>query len=234
MTIKSTKCSFRGFTLVELLIVIAIIAVLALVTFTAARRFVESGRKVQALAQFRNVGVGITMFISDYNKPPIPVSKRTEGIDTLYGDPGGQYSNGYLVAVLAGDSKDFVFGAETFSVKDVNPRGEAYLVLPTTTNGKLGVSNTDGNLYDPWGKQILIAVNGMKGESMSLVDTVAGNNGRSDSRLDTYGYGAYRDTNPRDLAFACWSFGKDGKKGNNGSSFGALVPYTGSDDVISW
>ena len=58
--------------MVELLIVIAIIAVLALVTFTAARRFIESGRKVQALAQFRNVGVGITMFISDYNKPPIP------------------------------------------------------------------------------------------------------------------------------------------------------------------
>jgi hypothetical protein len=116
----------------------------------------------------------------------------------------------------------------------VNPRGETYLTLPITTNNRLGVSTTDGNLYDPWGGQILIAVNGMKGEDKVLVDTVAGDGGKSDTRLDTYGYGEYKDTNPKDLTFACWSYGKDGKKGKNGSSFGALVPFAGSDDVISW
>ena len=66
----------RGFTLVELLVVISIVAVLAALVTMVANRSIESGRKVQALAQFRDFQVGMTLFETDYLRPPIPQSKR--------------------------------------------------------------------------------------------------------------------------------------------------------------
>jgi prepilin-type N-terminal cleavage/methylation domain-containing protein len=94
-----------GFTLVELLVVILIIVVMAVLVAAGARRFIENGRKVKAMAQFRDFQVGMSLFETDYNKPPIPQSKRDTGWDTIYGDPGGNYTNQFLVAALAGETR---------------------------------------------------------------------------------------------------------------------------------
>ncbi len=224
----------RGFTLVELLVVIAIIAVLAVISSMGAFRFIESGRKVQTLAQFRDVGTGMTMYITDYNKPPIPASKMADGLDTLYGDAGGKYPNGFIIAVLAGDTSRSPWGSEAFDVTTANPRLETYLTMPITSNNKQGVGKLDGNLYDPWGKQIMIVVNGMKGTTKDLDTSVLGSKGISDTFLDTKGFGEYKDTKPKDQSHVCISFGKDAKKGNKGATPSTVVPYAGSDDVISW
>ncbi len=221
-----------GFTLIELLIVIAIIAVLATLATFGAGRFIENSRKVQALAQFRDFQVGMTLFETDYRKPPIPRTKRESGWDTIYGDPGGNYTNQFLVAALAGENKDYPYQGENFSTADVNPRGESYMTFPMATNNKKGVG-LDGKLYDPWGREIMVAINGFKSnnERDQLVDF---GGGRNDLRLHTWGLAEYSETKPKEQSYVFWSYGKDGVKGNGKSNGQGQVSLAGSDDVVSW
>lgn len=221
-----------GFTLIELLIVIAIIAVLSVIGFMGTARFIEKGKKVQALAQFRDLETGMRMFEVDYRRPPIPKSKRETGWDTIYGDLGGNYSTQFLVAALAGENEDIPYGGENFDSKDANPREESYVVFPLASENKNGVG-TDGKLYDPWGRETMVAINGMKSNNSDdeLVDF---NDGRNDRRLHTWGLAEYTDTRPKEQSFVVWSYGKDGMKGDGEDIPSGVVPFAGSDDVLSW
>lgn len=230
--IQNPRKRVAGFTLVELLVVIAIIAVLAVLSFFGATRFIEKGRTVQALAQFRDFEVGMKMFELDYTKPPIPQTKRDTGLDTIYGDPGGFYSNQFLVSALAGEDKDFPYKDENFSAKDVNPRSEAYMTFPLSMNQKSGVG-ADGKLYDPWGGEVMVAINGFKSNNANDI-LVSYGGGRNDRRLHTWKLAEYLETRPREEAYVFWSYGKDRKKGKNGASPGSIVSLKNSDDVISW
>jgi prepilin-type N-terminal cleavage/methylation domain-containing protein len=225
-----------GFTLVELLVVIAIIAVLAALSIMISGRFIDSGRKVQALAQFRDFEIGLKSYEVDYNRPPIPESKRPDGDDTMYGDPGGLYSNSILVAVLAGSDGDFPAQgtSEIFNAREINPRQEVYLTFAPATDGRNGVG-ADGKLYDPWGREVIVVVNGMKGERFArIIEGVGSTPGKNDTHLETWNYGAYSDTRPREQSFVFFSYGRDGLKGKGAENFTDIVPYAGSDDVISW
>lgn len=225
----------RGFTLVELLVVILIVSILAVLVAAGTGRLIENGRKVQAMAQFRDFQVGMTLFEGDYQKPPIPSSKRDTGWDTMYGDPGGSYSTQFLVSALAGEDKDFPYVGENFSTKEVNPRNESYMVFPFAPDKKSGVGK-DGRLYDPWGGEVMVAINGFKSTNGddTLEDFNAAEPGRNDRRLHTWGYAEYKETKPKDQSYVFWSYGKDKKKGDKAPSYGSVVPLVGSDDVISW
>lgn len=226
------KLGRNGFTLVELMVVVLIIAVLASVTLVAIRGIRDRAKKVQALAQFRDMGIGMTMFEVDYRRPPIPSSKRDTGWDTIYGDPGGNYSTQFLISALAGADADYPYGGENFSSTEANPRKESYIQMPLVTDNRSGVGE-DGKLYDPWGREVMVAVNGMKSNNPAdeLVDF---NEGQNDRRLHTWGLAEYTDTKPREESFVFWSYGKDGKKGNDGENYSSVVPYKNSDDVKSW
>jgi len=235
--VASKKSVYSAFTLVELLVVIAIIAVLALFGVLGSSKFLERGRKIQALSQFRDFEVGLKMYETDYNRPPIPESKRNEGWDTMYSDPGGKYSNSILIAVLAG--KDGEFSAqgsdEVFNARQMNPKQEKYLEFPLSGNKKGGVGD-DGKLYDPWGREVIVVVNGGQGTNSdnSITQGVGTEPGKNDTHLETWGYGAYTETKPREQSYVFISYGADGKKGDNAENYWDLVPYQGSDDVISW
>jgi prepilin-type N-terminal cleavage/methylation domain-containing protein len=81
--IKFNSAHQSAFTLVELLVVIAIIMALAFFAIMGGGRLLENSRKVKAMDQFRNFGVGMTLFVGDYQKPPIPQSKLLGGWDTI-------------------------------------------------------------------------------------------------------------------------------------------------------
>ncbi|MFT3991237.1 MAG: type II secretion system protein [Luteolibacter sp.] len=227
----------RGFTLVELLVVIAILAILASATFMMSSKFIDKGRKVQAMSQFKDLENGLTMYATDFNRPLLPMEKRSTGEDAVFGEAPGigkDYSNGLIVAVLAGEASDLPY-TSSYDIRDYNPRGETVLKLPYSAKNKNGVGR-DGNLYDPWGRQILIAINAFKSTNPS--DVLQDNNeespGTNDSHLETYGYGKYKETAPRDQPFVFWSYGTDGKKGNGAKNPKDVVGYTKTDDVISW
>ncbi|HSP43326.1 MAG TPA: type II secretion system protein [Luteolibacter sp.] len=221
----------HGFTLVELLVVILIVVMLAVLAITGSRRFIENGRKVKTMAMFRDFKVGMALFEGDYGRPPIPENKRTTGWDTIYGDPGGQISTQFLISVLAGEDETIPYvGDISFSTRQTNPRQEAYMTFPYAPDKRGGVAE-DGRLYDPWGREVMVAVNTFNAPGQTLRDF---NNGQNDRRLNTWGWAEYSDTKPRDESYAFWSYGKDGKKGDNAPRYWDVVPYQGSDDVISW
>jgi prepilin-type N-terminal cleavage/methylation domain-containing protein len=227
---RTSRFPSKGFTLVELMVVILIILVLAMLVTLGANRFLEKGRKVQAMAQFRDFQVGMSLFEGDYQKPPIPKEKRDYGWDIIYSDPNGDAKNGFLVGVLAGEDKDYPYQGRSFSTKDTNPRAEAYMTFPFAPNKKSGVGK-DGNLYDPWGHEVLVAVNSLSAPGQDLLDSNGGNN---DRLLSTFRFGEYTDTKPKEQSFVFWSYGKDGKKGKSAPNNQSVVPLVGSDDVISW
>ena len=222
----------RGFTLVEMLVVMLVIVVMAVLVAVGANRFIENGRKVRAMAQFRDFQVGMSLFEGDYQKPPIPQSKRDTGWDTIYGDPGGNYTNQFLVSALVGEDKDYPYKGESFSSKDVNPRNESYMTFPLAPDNKGGVG-TDGKLYDPWGGEIMVAINGFKSNNSTAI-LVEFNSGQNDRRLHTWGLAEYKETKPKDQSYVFWSYGKDKKKGKKTPNSQTVVPLAGSDDVISW
>lgn len=230
---KFRRLSFaKAFTLTELLVVVAIIIILAVAAFLGTSKFIQRGKKIQALAQFRDLNTGLTMFVTDYQKPPIPESKRLDGYDTIYGDAGGNYpDNAYLVAILAGEDKNLAQGTgENFNTKVANPNLTAYMQFPLVPAKKGGLG-PDGNLYDPWGSVIMAAVNGGQAADPNKGPIVDFNGGSNDRRLHTWGMAEYEGgaIRPNEQDFVFWSYGLDKQKGN-----GKNDSYAGSDDVISW
>lgn len=64
-----------GFTLVELLVVITIIAVLAALISMSISRMRDGSRRAVSLGNLRQLGVGMTMFVSE-NNGYLPMSRR--------------------------------------------------------------------------------------------------------------------------------------------------------------
>ncbi|MCS6777319.1 MAG: prepilin-type N-terminal cleavage/methylation domain-containing protein [Chloroherpetonaceae bacterium] len=58
----------RAFTLIELLVVIAIIAILAAILFPVFARAREQARKTTCISNMRQIGLGINMYLQDYDE----------------------------------------------------------------------------------------------------------------------------------------------------------------------
>ena len=64
----TAQCSRRGFTLIELLVVIAIIAILAAILFPVFAQAREAARKSTCLSNEKQIGMGVLMYIQDYDE----------------------------------------------------------------------------------------------------------------------------------------------------------------------
>ncbi|MEP4079663.1 type II secretion system protein [Haloferula sp.] len=215
----------RGFTLVELMVVIVIVTVLASLVFMFSNRAMNKAEKVTAIQQMRDLSAGMEAYIADYKTPPIPGGKapgsdrnKEPGWDTIYGDPpqpNRNYGNEAIIGPLSGDSaSDFQMdNGEVFRASELNPKGNQYVQFKYSEEKKNGVGE-DGRLYDPWGHEVIIAINAH-----------APNSTPDERRLNTYGLGEWTDKKPRFERYAFWSYGKDGVKQDT---------YSNSDDVVFW
>lgn len=225
MTTRRKQPKRPGFTLVELMVAIVIVAVLAAVVFTVGSRAIAKASKTQVLQQMRDLAQGFEAYAVDYGHPPVPGGKKpgsnrneAPGWDTIYGDPpqpNRNYGNEPIIVSLMGES-DRAFrmdNGETFYANDLNPKGERYLNFPYAPDNRNGVGE-DGRLYDPWGRELIIAINAH-----------APNSPTHERILETYGLGEWTDRKPRYESYAFWSYGKDGEKAET---------YANSDDVAFW
>jgi len=67
-----------GFTLIELLVVIAIIAILAAILFPVFAQARESARKTACLSNAKQLGLGILMYIQDYDETMIMAANASQ------------------------------------------------------------------------------------------------------------------------------------------------------------
>lgn len=65
----------RGFTLIELLVVVAIISVLAAILFPVFARARENARRASCLSNLKQIGLGIMMYVQDYDEK-YPYSRK--------------------------------------------------------------------------------------------------------------------------------------------------------------
>src|SRR5512138_3630208 len=74
----SMICKKKGFTLIELLVVIAIIAILAAILFPVFAQAREKARAIACLSNQKQIGLGIAMYMQDYDETMVPWLVRRE------------------------------------------------------------------------------------------------------------------------------------------------------------
>lgn len=217
--IRNPRKPVLGFTLVELLVVIVIVAALASLIFTLAGRGMMKAQQTQALQQMRDISVGIEAFSVDYNRPPIPLAMLSEGEDTVYGAPDGDFGSEVVIGAITGSDTKFSKEPEGIAAgRKLNLRDETYIQPVLVDDRRGGVDRKDGKLYDVWGREIMIAVNAPPFEEEF-------NQGKKDKVLFTQGLGEWNDKKPRYQSYVLWSYGKDGVKSPS---------YAKSDDVANF
>jgi prepilin-type N-terminal cleavage/methylation domain-containing protein len=239
--------SFRrsAFTLVELLTVIAIIAILMGLLFPALSIVKDQANKVNAKTNVVNTVAAVKQYYTEYGKYPlagvVQGTSSTTAQDWLFGDTasvgsaGTANNNNLLYDIL----RNYPNGRPTGSNPDGNPRQIVFFegktgiattgmprngFTPSTSSGGATGTGIQGCLYDPWGAQYAISVDGTYDNWVPVpYQDFAAPTGNTNSL----------PTDCVNVGCAAWSIGKDGKIGNNGDSY-FKNNGTPSDDVISW
>lgn len=133
---QTQNFSRRGFTLIEMLVVIAIIAILAGLLFPAIGRALETARRNKARAEAASIATAISVFYNENNHLPIPLAAQASSSDTPLLE--GAESREVIQVLLAED-------AGINSGHQLNTRRKVYLNMDSATSG--------GDLRDPWGTQ---------------------------------------------------------------------------------
>jgi prepilin-type N-terminal cleavage/methylation domain-containing protein len=187
----------RAFTLLELMVVIAIIVVLAGLLFPAVQSVLERAKKVQAKNDVTQIVIAVNAFYTEYGKYPL---SPTTPNDTSYGT---STTNDKLFSELRN------FGATD------NPRGIVFMSPPESkdpTNPKSGIaSSTSGSVgqyFDPWGKVYFVRIDSDYDNQVDNpynADTGAGSNkvrqgviawsgGKDGNAPDTSGTKSFKDS----------------------------------------
>lgn len=127
----------RGFTLIEMLVVIGIIAILATIAVPAGQNVLRKARETKAKAAMMGIVNAVKGYQTEYNKlpssdSPPPTEDNDEGYDTSAED--GR-------AIL-----DILMAVDTTK----NPRQIRYYEPPAMESSGAGYSQTNG-LLDVWG-----------------------------------------------------------------------------------
>ena len=138
----------RGFSLVELLVVISIIGLLAGLSSVAVSKAMESGRKAKAKGELQAIISAVKAYKQEYGQWP-----TVEGIDadsstefTAWYGPSKYSRNGekrgpLLIRILSGEN---ISGGDW--PREMNPKNVRFL------EG----AQSDGTFLDPWGTQYCV------------------------------------------------------------------------------
>lgn len=116
----------RAFTLIELLIVIAIIGILMSLLFPAVNSAIDAARKAQAKNDAVQIATAVTAFEAEYGR--LPGTATDDQTVTVAGD---------ILRALTGQNTND------------NPRGIVFLEVQAWKKGKSG-TNASGEFRDPW------------------------------------------------------------------------------------
>ena len=208
MKITILPSANRGFTLVELLVVIALIVILASVGFGVGNGAINSARKVTAQNDITNLILAVDGFYDEYQRLPVPQSAGDTGSDDYTTETDSNFMN-----ILVGFDEEmndkgirFFNGREAKGKTRSTARGGLFY----ETNGR------SVELFDPWRRDGAPPRN--RHYYMTL-DTNYDEEIQSPVRSNQTLYGK------RAIA---WSVGKDGELGSASSQ------EETRDNVYSW
>ena len=169
----------EGFTLIELLVVIAIIAILAGILIPAVIKMKGKTKIKLAQTEMKNLESGLSMYESEYGRPPVALSKTAiaalgKNDDVTYGgtfDDGragsppvslkvgspNDLTNSALLALLLPKNLLANQGLQDMSAL-LNPRQGHYYQAKFVDRDYPGVSLVDGIFRDPWQMPYVITV----------------------------------------------------------------------------
>jgi prepilin-type N-terminal cleavage/methylation domain-containing protein len=181
MKIRSNRRSLRGFTLVELLVVISIIVVLAALSFGAAQVAIKRANALKTRTSAMAIASAVEQYYQEYSKLPT-IGGATDEVRTE-GEAGVD-----LLLVLLGKEDD------TGTMQ--NPRKLPFLTIETGKNrNKGGLIYSNGGaggqiegLYDAWGQPFFIKMD-TEYEDEILDPLIQGNVVRN-KKVIVYSYGA--------------------------------------------
>ncbi|MCC5849686.1 MAG: prepilin-type N-terminal cleavage/methylation domain-containing protein [Verrucomicrobia bacterium] len=141
----------KGFTLIEMLVVIAIIAILAGLLFPAITRALESAKRSRAASETRTIASAVELFFDDYSYLPVPKSEQgfppgTGSIDDYQENNPAYFNQDESRRII-----QVLMARETglpANWQGLNPRQKIYL------SGEEIQAN--GTFLDPWGEQYWI------------------------------------------------------------------------------
>jgi len=182
--LRSSRRPRAGFTLVELLVVIAIIAILAAMTLTAVSGVSTSAKKMKAKLEAQSIATAIEAYDSAYGRFPVSAAAQNQAAanakispnlngDFTYGgnfflpdavtlnpvfSAGLQLTNDEVIAVLM-DFTNYPNGYYGINANHVkNPQGTKFLTAKMSGDTSSPGVGTDMVYRDPWGNPYVITM----------------------------------------------------------------------------
>lgn len=138
--------TLKGFTLIEILLAITIIAVIASLAMPAFRAATESSKKAEAAAVISTLKMALTQYRAEYGDWPQAIQSFTNSAgDIILGFDAGENQWGELYRCLAGNNpRKLMFGEFQQKIFS-SSTGEPFIGNETN-------SDNVKNLIDPWNR----------------------------------------------------------------------------------
>ncbi len=130
MTLTSTQKRKRGFTLIEMLVVVGIILILAAILIPAIGMAKEKARKAVAFSEMKNIESAWRMYLTTYRKPPSSVRAMI-----IPSELTRRSITDVMAKTLAGEN-----------VHDLNSKEQRFMDFKRV--------DSDGDPVTPWGSRI--------------------------------------------------------------------------------
>jgi len=146
---QQNAANSNGFTLIEVLTVIAIITVLAGLLFPAISGSIQKGKSAVARADVKAIETAVKQYQTEYGKLPLINGDQGTANDKYFNTSASneQY---FLIDWLKGTAP----AARVWALDEVNPRRVQFLDIP----GRKNALSTEGYFQDPWGTVYTIVI----------------------------------------------------------------------------